>query len=123
MNPDYFPKCFGKDKNQMLNRAIVSEEFNNLIVNSNSQQLQKMSIYEVAESFIKIANEKVANAIKKISLDKGYDVRSYSLSCYGGAAGQHCCDVADLLGVKEILINGNASILSALGISFANEKK
>ena len=123
LNPDYFPKCFGKDKNQMLNRTIVSEEFNNLIVNSNSQQLQKMSIYEVAESFIKIANEKVANAIKKISLDKGYDVRSYSLSCYGGAAGQHCCDVADLLGVKEILINGNASILSALGISFANEKK
>ena len=82
-----------------------------------------MNIYQFAEGFIKIANEKMANAIKKISIDKGHDVRSYSLSCYGGAAGQHCCDVADLLGVKEILINGNASVMSALGIGLANEKK
>ena len=123
LNSACFPKCFGKDNNQPLDRKIVSTEFKKLIVSSNSQQLQKMNIYQVAEGFIKLANEKMANAIKKISLDKGYDVRSYSLSCYGGAAGQHCCDVADLLGVKEILINSNASVMSALGISLANEKK
>ena len=123
LNPEYFPKCFGKDSNQTLDRQIVKTEFEKLIASSNSKQLQKMNIYQVAEGFIKIANEKIANAIKKISIDKGHDVRLYSLSCYGGAAGQHCCDVADLLGVKEILINGNASVMSALGISLANEKK
>ena len=101
MNSACFPKCFGKDNNQPLDRKIVSTEFKKLIVSSNSQQLQKMNIYQVAEGFIKLANEKMANAIKKISLDKGYDVRSYSLSCYGGAAGQHCCDVADLLGSQR----------------------
>ena len=123
LNPECFPKCFGKDNNQMVDRKIVSTEFEKLIISSNSQQLQKMNIYQVAEGFIKMANEKMANAIKKISIDKGHDVRSYSLSCYGGAAPQHCCDVADLLGIKEILVNGNASIMSALGIGLASEKK
>ena len=73
----------------MLDRKIVSTEFEKLVISSNSQQLQKMNIYQVAEGFIKMANEKMANAIKKISIDKGHDVRSYSLSCYGGAAPQH----------------------------------
>ena len=123
LNPEYFPKCFGKDKNQTVDRQLVRTEFEKLITSSNSHQPLEMNIYQVAEGFIKIANEEMANAIKKISIDKGYDVRSYSLSCYGGAAGQHCCDVADLLGVKEILINANASVLSALGIGLANEKK
>ena len=71
LNPECFPKCFGKDNNQMLDRKIVSTEFEKLVISSNSQQLQKMNIYQVAEGFIKMANEKMANAIKKYPSTKG----------------------------------------------------
>lgn len=123
LNPDYFPKCFGKENNLGINRGIVVGRFKDLIVSEKSQDNLNMNIYQIAEGFIKIANEKMASAIKAISINKGHDIRLYSLQCYGGAAGQHCCDVADLLGIKEILVNRNASVLSAIGISFAKIKK
>ncbi|OUW05549.1 MAG: hypothetical protein CBD16_00830 [Betaproteobacteria bacterium TMED156] len=123
LNPDYFPNCFGEDNKQKINKEIVNNLFKKKVKSSYGRKLLKMNIYQVASGFIKIANEKMANAIKKISIDKGYDVRTYTLNCYGAAAGQHCCDVADLLGVKEILIGNNASVLSAFGIGVAGVKK
>ena len=64
----------------------------------------------------------MANAIKKISIDKGHDLKDYILNCYGGAAAQHCCAVADSLGIEKIFISTNASVLSALGIGLSDKQ-
>ena len=79
----------------------------------------KKSALNVAEGFIKIANENMANAIKKISVQKGYDISDYALSCFGGAGGQHACAVADLLRIKKVIIHPFAGVLSAFGMGLA----
>ncbi|MEO0363602.1 MAG: hydantoinase B/oxoprolinase family protein, partial [Pseudomonadota bacterium] len=78
------------------------------------------SAEEVAEGFLAIATENMANAIKKISVQRGYDVTGYALSCFGGAGGQHACAVADALGMKTVLIHPHSGILSAYGMGLAD---
>ena len=75
---------------------------------------------EVADGFIKIAVENMANAIKKISVQRGYDVTRYALNCFGGAGGQHACLVADALGMTKVLMHPFSSLLSAYGMGLAN---
>ncbi len=75
---------------------------------------------ELADGFIKIAVENMANAIKKISVQRGYDVTRYALNCFGGAGGQHACQVADALGMTTVLIHPFSSLLSAYGMGFAD---
>src|SRR5205085_10840089 len=75
---------------------------------------------EVADGFIKIAVENMANAIKKISVQRGYDVTGYALNCFGGAGGQHACLVADALGMVTVLIHPFSSLLSAYGMGLAD---
>ena len=75
---------------------------------------------EIADGFIKIAVENMANAIKKISVQRGYDVTRYALNCFGGAGGQHACLVADALGMTEVLIHPFSSLLSAYGMGLAD---
>ena len=75
---------------------------------------------EVADGFIKIAVENMANAIKKISVQRGYDVTRYALNCFGGAGGQHACLVADALGMTKVLIHPFSSLLSAYGMGLAD---
>ena len=75
---------------------------------------------EVAEGFIRIAVDNMANAIKKISVEKGHDITEYCLTTFGGAGGQHACDIADVLGINECLVDKNASLLSALGMGLAD---
>ena len=75
---------------------------------------------EVADGFIKIAVENMANAIKKISVQRGYDVTRYALNCFGGAGGQHACLVADALGMTTVLIHPFSSLLSAYGMGLAD---
>ena len=74
---------------------------------------------EVADGFLKIAVENMANAIKKISVQRGYDVTEYALNCFGGAGGQHACAVADTLGMETVLIHPFSGILSAYGMGLA----
>ncbi len=74
---------------------------------------------EVADGFLKIAVENMANAIKKISVQRGYDVTEYALNCFGGAGGQHACAVADSLGMETVLIHPFSGILSAYGMGLA----
>jgi 5-oxoprolinase (ATP-hydrolysing) len=74
----------------------------------------------VAEGFIRIAVENMANAIKKISVQRGYDVTGYALNCFGGAGGQHACLVADALGMKTVFIHPFAGVLSAYGMGLAD---
>src|SRR5207248_8052119 len=75
----------------------------------------------VAEGFINIAVQQMANAIKKISVARGYDVTRYTLPCFGGAGGQHACLVADALGMSRVFVHPLAGVLSAYGMGLADQ--
>ena len=81
---------------------------------------KRISAEEAAEGFMKIAVANMANAIKEISIQRGYDVSRYTLACFGGAGGQHACRVADELGMKRIFLHPFAGVLSAYGMGLAD---
>jgi len=116
LQPQFFPKVFGKNGDEPLNTDIVEEKFRELTAKISDNR----SPEAVASGFLAIAVEKMANAIKKISLEKGYDVSQYTLCCFGGAGGQHACLIADALGMKRVLIHPYAGVLSAYGIGLAD---
>ena len=113
--PDFFPKIFGPAQNLPLDGAAVKHGFNNM-----AQKVGGKTPEEIADGFIKIAVENMANAIKKISVQRGYDVTRYALNCFGGAGGQHACLVADALGMTRVLIHPFSSLLSAYGMGLAD---
>ena len=114
LNPGFFPKVFGKTGDQPLNLEIVKKKFLDLSdIISKEKNEPMMDIFKMAEGFLKIAVENMANAIKKISIQKGYDVTNYMLNCFGGAGGQHACNVADSLGISNVMIHPYAGVLSA----------
>ena len=114
--PDFFPKIFGPAQNEPLDAGAVGEAFAAL-----AKQVGDGSAPEqIADGFIKIAVENMANAIKKISVQRGYDVTRYALNCFGGAGGQHACLVADALGMTSVLIHPLSSLLSAYGMGLAD---
>ena len=120
LNPDFFPKVFGKTGDQPLNFEIVKKKFLDLSdIISKEKDEPMMDIFKIAEGFLKIAVENMANAIKKISIQKGYDVTNYMLNCFGGAGGQHACNVADSLGISNVMIHPYAGVLSAYGMGLA----
>ncbi|NBD18669.1 MAG: 5-oxoprolinase, partial [Cyanobacteria bacterium] len=116
LQPQFFPKVFGKNQDEPLNSEIVEAKFQELTAKIGDHRLPEA----VASGFLAIAVEKMANAIKKISLEKGYDVSKYTLCCFGGAGGQHACLIADALGMKRVLIHPYAGVLSAYGIGLAD---
>jgi 5-oxoprolinase (ATP-hydrolysing) len=113
--PDFFPKIFGPSQNLPLDLHAVRNAFTDL-----AQQIGDRKAEDVADGFIKIAVENMANAIKKISVQRGYDVTRYALNCFGGAGGQHACMVADALGMTRVLIHPFSSLLSAYGMGLAD---
>jgi 5-oxoprolinase (ATP-hydrolysing) len=113
--PDFFPKIFGPNQDQPLDAGAVKTAFAEL-----AKQVGGKSPEEIADGFIKIAVENMANAIKKISVQRGYDVTRYALNCFGGAGGQHACLVADALGMTQVLIHPFSSLLSAYGMGLAD---
>jgi 5-oxoprolinase (ATP-hydrolysing) len=113
--PDFFPKIFGARQDQPLDAPAVRQAFAEL-----AQQVGGKSPEEIADGFITIAVENMANAIKKISVQRGYDVTRYALNCFGGAGGQHACLVADALGMTRVLIHPLSSLLSAYGMGLAD---
>ena len=120
LNPDYFPKVFGENGDKPLNFEVVKKKFldlSELISKETNEPM--MNIFKMAEGFLKIAVENMANAIKKISIQKGYDVTNYMLNCFGGAGGQHACHVADALGISNVMIHPYAGVLSAYGMGLA----
>jgi 5-oxoprolinase (ATP-hydrolysing) len=120
LQPDFFPKVFGKDGNLPLDRQIVIEKFREL-AQTISQATGQVTLPEaVAQGFLEIAVEKMASAIKKISVQRGYDVSEYVLCCFGGAGGQHACAIADVLGMTQVFIHPYAGVLSAYGIGLAD---
>jgi len=120
LNPEFFPKVFGGTSDQPLDFEIVKKKFLDLSEKiSNEKNDPMMDIFKMAEGFLKIAVENMANAIKKISIQKGYDVTNYMLNCFGGAGGQHACHVADALGISNVMIHPYAGVLSAYGMGLA----
>ncbi|MBV9062161.1 MAG: hydantoinase B/oxoprolinase family protein, partial [Alphaproteobacteria bacterium] len=115
LRPEYFPHIFGPNADQPLDDASVCKAFTALATEIGDGR----SPEEVADGFIRIAVENMANAIKRISVAKGYDVRHYTLNCFGGAGGQHACAVADALGISRIFIHPFSGVLSAYGMKLA----
>jgi 5-oxoprolinase (ATP-hydrolysing) len=114
--PDFFPKIFGPRQDQPLDADAVRAAFEAMAKQIGGGR----SAEQVADGFIKIAVENMANAIKKISVQRGYDVTRYALNCFGGAGGQHACLVADALGMTSVLIHPMSSLLSAYGMGLAD---
>jgi 5-oxoprolinase (ATP-hydrolysing) len=113
LNPEFFPPIFGPDQNQPLDSKTVAARFADIAAREGK------TAEEVAEGFVTIAVSNMANAVKKISVQRGYDVTRYVLNSFGGAGGQHACLVADALGMEAVLIHPLSGLLSAYGIGLA----
>lgn len=116
LQPSQFPSVFGPDADQPLDADVVREKFTALKVEIGTDK----PIEEIAEGYLRIAVENMANAIKQISVQRGYDVTQYTMNCFGGAGGQHACLVADTLGMESIFIHPFAGVLSAFGMGLAD---
>lgn len=121
IQPDFFPNVFGSTGNLPLDTNVVQQRFTTLASDIQTATGDTRTAEQVAEGFLAIAVEKMANAIKKISVQRGYDVTEYTLCCFGGAGGQHACAIADSLGMKQVFIHPFAGVLSAYGMGLANQ--
>lgn len=121
IQPAHFPKVFGPHANEALDRDVVVKRFSEMAAEIERSTGVKRSPEEVAEGFIDIAVGAMANAIKKISVARGYDVTRYTLQCFGGAGGQHACLVADALGMTKVFAHPLAGVLSAYGMGLADQ--
>ncbi|WP_445679679.1 hydantoinase B/oxoprolinase family protein [Radicibacter daui] len=122
LQPEFFPAVFGPEGNLPLDAEVVRRKFTELAAEVKKSLGVERTPEEIAEGFLKIAVENMANAIKHISVQRGYDVTRYALSCFGGAGGQHACLVADALGIKTVHLHPHAGVLSALGIGLADTR-
>jgi len=120
IQPDYFPHVFGADGTEPLDADGVRKRFAELAAEIRAATGDDRTPEEVAEGFRQIAVANMANAVKKISVQKGHDVTRYALTTFGGAGGQHACAVADALGIRTVLVPPMAGVLSALGIGLAD---
>ncbi len=122
LQPAFFPAVFGPQGNEPLDADVVSRKFAALADEVERATGVRHEPREIASGFLAIAVDSVANAIKQISIARGYDVTTYTLVCFGGAGGQHACLVADALGMTRVLIHPLAGVLSAYGIGLAEDR-
>ncbi|WP_298208603.1 hydantoinase B/oxoprolinase family protein [Acidovorax sp.] len=115
IQPAHFPRVFGHAANEALDGDAVAQKFGDLATQTGR------NAEDVAHGFIQIAVQQMANAIKKISVARGYDVTRYTLQCFGGAGGQHACLVADALGMTRVFVHPLAGVLSAYGMGLADQ--
>ena len=120
LRPELFPAVFGPNGDQSLDGETVHKKFDYLAIEIKQATGRNMSHQEIAAGFLRIAVENMANAIKHISVQRGYDVAEYTLTCFGGAGGQHACMVADALGMQRVYIHPLAGVLSAYGMGLAD---
>jgi 5-oxoprolinase (ATP-hydrolysing) len=119
IQPAWFPQVFGANGDQPLDREVVVKRFSELAVQVSQVTGRSASPEQLAEGFLQIAVANMANAIKKISVQRGYDVTRYVLTTFGGAGGQHACLVADALGMSTVFAHPLAGVLSAYGMGLA----
>ncbi|GAB2993970.1 hydantoinase B/oxoprolinase family protein [Amycolatopsis acidiphila] len=120
IQPEHFPAVFGPDGDQPLDAELVRRRFAELAAEIRERTGDDRTPEQVAEGYLRIAVANMANAVKKISVQKGHDVTRYVLTTFGGAGGQHACAVADSLGIPTVLVPPMAGVLSALGIGLAD---
>ncbi len=120
IQPAHFPAVFGPGGDQPLDAALVRERFASLAREIREHTGDDRTPEQVAEGYLRIAVANIANAVKRISVQKGHDVTRYALTTFGGAGGQHACMVADSLGIRTVLVPPMAGVLSALGIGLAD---
>jgi 5-oxoprolinase (ATP-hydrolysing) len=120
IQPQHFPSVFGPDGDQPLDAEVVRRRFTELAADIRTRTGDDRSPEQVAEGYLRIAVANMANAVKRISVEKGHDVTDYVLTTFGGAGGQHACAVADSLGIRTVLVPPMAGVLSALGIGLAD---
>jgi 5-oxoprolinase (ATP-hydrolysing) len=120
LRAEFFPQVFGSSGDLPLDTDAVAHHFAELARMISAITSRPRTAAEVATDFLQIAVDNMANAIKKISVQRGYDVTEYSLTSFGGAGGQHACLVADALGIKTVFVHPLAGVLSAYGIGLAD---
>jgi 5-oxoprolinase (ATP-hydrolysing) len=121
ISPAHFPKVFGPRGDEALDRDIVVAKFEAMAADVRSRTGRETTPESLAEGFLQIAVQNMANAIKRISVARGYDVTQYTLQCFGGAGGQHACLVADALGMGRVFVHPLAGVLSAYGMGLADQ--
>lgn len=114
LQPEFFPAIFGANQDQALGTKAPLMLFKDIAAEA------KKSLEDTAAGFLQIAVGHMARAIKKISVERGYDLDGYTLACFGGAGGQHACLVAEELGIERIFIHPFAGVLSAYGMGLAD---
>jgi 5-oxoprolinase (ATP-hydrolysing) len=120
IQPSHFPRVFGPGGEEAIDADVVRRRFGELAAEVRERTGDDRTPEEVAEGFLQIAVANMANAVKRISVEKGHDVTRYALTTFGGAGGQHACAVADSLGIRTVVVPPLAGVLSALGIGLAD---
>jgi 5-oxoprolinase (ATP-hydrolysing) len=121
IQPAHFPKVFGPQADEALDREAVVAQFEAVAARMREASGRSVTAEDVAAGALQIAVANMANAIKRISVARGYDVTGYTLQCFGGAGGQHACLVADALGMTRVFIHPLAGVLSAYGMGLADQ--
>jgi 5-oxoprolinase (ATP-hydrolysing) len=121
IQPEFFPRVFGPGANESLDGGIVTQRFAELAQRMTGATGDAVSPEQAAAGALQIAVGSMANAVKRISVMRGYDVSGYTLQCFGGAGGQHACQVADALGMSRIFSHPLAGVLSAYGMGLADQ--
>ncbi len=122
LQPDLFPAVFGKSGKNKLDVAAAKQGFEKIATQIQEETGKHLSPEGVAEGFLAVAVEHMARAIKKVSVERGHDIKKYSLLTFGGAGGQHACLVADALGMNKAIIPPFSGVLSALGMGLAEQR-
>jgi 5-oxoprolinase (ATP-hydrolysing) len=114
--PEHFPRVFGKTRDRTLDKRASLRRMGEVLRRVNAETGAALSPEQAAEGFVHVANEHMARAVKKISIQRGKDVRAATLVAFGSAGGQHAAAIAEALGIRKILIHPLAGVLSAFGI-------
>jgi len=121
IQPDFFPRVFGPGADQPLDREVVRQRFEAMAAEVRAATGRAMTAEQLAEGFLEIAVGNMAEAIKRISVQRGHDVTEYALTVFGGAGGQHACLVADALGMTTVFAHPLGGVLSAYGMGLADQ--
>ncbi|MCY0964472.1 hydantoinase B/oxoprolinase family protein [Parathalassolituus penaei] len=122
IQPQFFPAIFGPEANLPLDLEGVRQQFAELASAVSEASGRQWTAESLAEGFLTVAVDNMASAARKISVQRGYDVRDYVLNAFGGAGAQHACLVAESLGMQQVYLHPLAGVLSAYGIGLADER-
>ncbi|KAI2609226.1 hydantoinase B/oxoprolinase [Hypoxylon sp. NC1633] len=120
LRPEFFPKIFGPNEDLPLDIDASRKLFKEITEKINQESTIKLSLEEVAAGFLDVANEAMCRPIRTLTEAKGHDASRHNLASFGGAGGQHACDIARKLGISRVLIHKYSSVLSAYGMALAD---